>query len=55
MWITEDGELKDIMNCKEGTIRNWLYHQKLGVSTDEYITEVVIILLKEMRELKKEE
>jgi len=46
--IIEDGELKDIIDCKEGTIKNWLYKKK-----NSYIRELVILLLKELRDLKK--
>jgi len=48
--IQENGELKDIKDCEEGTVRAWLDWR-----TTKYLIELVIMLLQELREKNKEE
>ena len=45
--IIEDGELKNIMDCREETIRDWLWWKR-----DFYPIELVIMLLKELKNEK---
>ena len=45
--IQEDGELKNLIDCREQTIRDWLYHIK-----DSNLIELVIVLLKELKNEK---
>ena len=45
--IQEDGELKNLIDCREQTIRDWLYYIK-----DSNLIELVIVLLKELKNEK---
>jgi len=47
--IKENDELKNILNCEEGTIRNYLWNT---MNKDKLI-ELIIFLVKTIRELKQ--
>ena len=47
--IKENDELKNILDCKEGTIRNYLWNT---MNKDKLI-ELIIFLVKTIRELKQ--
>ena len=51
--IKEDGELKDILQCKEGTVKNWL-REKIQEKGEAYVLELFCLLLKELRNKKEE-
>ena len=50
--IQEDGELKNLIDCREQTIRDWLYYKKDHPEYCNYLVELIILLLKELKNEK---